>query len=110
MSSPERERWIIEQSILGYSPSDIIDILQSEGDLNAPETFSNAMGKLEEETGTSNTLIAWHISTRQMLYRKNVEISDYKAAHAILQDIAALSGVYDAAKQEEAVKRTTHHG
>ena len=91
---------IIDNLLMGYTREDIIDMLKEEGDKKAPKTFDSAMADMVKNTGASSIHAAWHISALRLIYRKNMEINDFKTAHAVLRDIAVITGLYAESEHE----------
>jgi hypothetical protein len=64
-------------------------------DQEAKDLFLAAFDYLGELAGTDPELRrTWHIAARRELYRRSVEIHDFKTARDILRDLAQLEGLY----------------
>ncbi len=91
--------WLIE----GMRHSDILETIRNEDPTLTDEQFHELLDKaileIAERSGEEQLTVAFHIEARRELYRKCIAISDYKAAHSILQDIAKIQGIYSQKKR-----------
>ena len=64
-------------------------------ELDAVELLVGAFEYIGELAGTNPELRrTWHVAARRELYRRTVEIHDFKTARDILRDLAQLEGLY----------------
>jgi hypothetical protein len=64
-------------------------------DYDVLELLTSAALYLGELAGTDPELRrTWHIAARRELYRRTVEIHDFKTARDIIRDLAQLEGLY----------------
>lgn len=102
---------VIEQILLGYTRQDVIEALEKVECADPGSVYVAALAHIETRMQCEGQpLRAWHLAARQLLYRKNMEISDFKSAHHVLKDMAEISGVYKRAGRAanlEALKQLT---
>ena len=84
---------VVEWLLSGHSEADINEALQ-EYEPRQDVNYEAACRFLAAQDPDKDSRQGWHIEARRVLLRKCIEISDYKAAHALLIDIAKLEGRY----------------
>lgn len=82
--------WLLD----GASRQDILEALAELFGISDPDAvIANAYAHIAERIASTDHRRAWHIEARRELYRKSVEIADYKTAHQVLRELAALEGL-----------------
>lgn len=90
--------WLLE----GASRQDILEALHALFGLHNPDqVIADAYAHLAERVSSSEHRRAWHVEARRELFRRSVEIADYKTAHQVLRELAALEGLVGAHKARD---------
>lgn len=96
--------WILE----GQSHHDILEAaiqLFNLDRVDAPQKLMEAYNLLLQELEPEHRL-AWHLEARRELYRKSLEVNDYRTALQVLQDLAKLEGLIGKAQHKRPQDQT----
>ena len=86
--SQKRINEVVQWLLDGYSFRDIAEAAGNDVDFNA--LIKAAFAQLQKDMENNIDRTSWHLEARRELYRKSLEISDFKTAHSILVDMAKL--------------------
>jgi hypothetical protein len=91
---PDEARQVAVWLIEGHSPADVLEAFAVEfpkvDPAGALEAGFRHIADLVDELGEHS--LAWHLAARRELYRRALEIADFRTCYQILRELAELEG------------------